>query len=278
MRVLSCRTASPPNGRRTRASGPPGRPPPTSGWTILRPRGRRSARSSGRSTTAAAGKSSRFLRPPRAPWLMRKRRWGEPARACTTRPPRTSDTATPDPSDCGGRGGARREGTGAVAEAALRCPRARVHHAPFGTCWLRDTGPIFVRGEGGLTAVDFGFNGWGGKYDLPNDDTVAASISRLTHTPLRSSDWIFEGGAIDVDGTGLAVTTEQCLLNPNRNPGMSKGEIEARLSDDLGVERLLWLGDGLLNDHTDGHVDNLARFAAPGALLLPRSEEHTAEL
>src|SRR3546814_6178660 len=114
----------------------------------------------------------------------------------------------------------------------------------FRSIWLRDTGPIFVRGEVGLTAVDFGFNGWGGKYDLPNDDTVAASIARLTHTPLRSSDWIFEGGAIDVDGTGLAVTTEQCLLNPNRNPGMSKGEIEARLSDDLGVERLLWLGDG----------------------------------
>ena len=166
---------------------------------------------------------------------------------------------------------AANESAVADAEAALRGTRARVHHVPFGDIWLRDTGPIFVRGEGGLTAVDFGFNGWGGKYDLPNDDTVAASIARLTHTPLRSSDWIFEGGAIDVDGTGLAVTTEQCLLNPNRNPGMSKGEIEARLSDDLGVERLLWLGDGLLNDHTDGHVDNLARFAAPGVLLLPEA-------
>src|SRR3546814_10730388 len=76
--------------------------------------------------------------------------------------------------------------------AALRGTRARVHHAPFGDIWLRDTGPIFVRGEGGLTAVDFGFNGWGGKYDLPNDDTVAASIARLTHTPLRSSDWILD--------------------------------------------------------------------------------------
>ena len=121
------------------------------------------------------------------------------------------------------------------------------------------------RTDGRRLARSFRFNGWGGKYELEGDDTLGAA-ARRDDRPARpsSSDWILEGGAIDVDGTGLAVTTEQCLLNPNRNPGMTRAEIEARLRDDLGIERVLWLGDGLLNDHTDGHVDNLARFVARG--------------
>ncbi len=144
-----------------------------------------------------------------------------------------------------------------------------VEQVPFGDIWLRDTGPIVVGGGVTREARDFGFNGWGGKYVLDHDDAVGMRLADRAGLPCRRCDWILEGGAIDVDGTGLAVTTEQCLLNPNRNPGLSRAGIEARLQGELGIERLLWLGDGLANDHTDGHVDNLARFVAPGVLALP---------
>jgi len=140
---------------------------------------------------------------------------------------------------------------------------------PFGDIWLRDTAPITTVAKGVRAATDFGFNWWGGKYDLPGDESIGARLAAKTGWPVRTGDWIFEGGAIDIDGTGLGVTTEQCLLNPNRNPGMSREEIEAELKDKLGIERLLWLGDGLANDHTDGHVDNLARFVSEGVLALP---------
>lgn len=140
---------------------------------------------------------------------------------------------------------------------------------PFGDIWLRDTGPIVVQGLEGPAARNFRFNGWGGKYMLDHDDQVGARLAERLKMPWRACDWILEGGAIDVDGTGLAVTTEQCLLNPNRNPGLEHEEIERRLAEDLGLSRILWLGDGLANDHTDGHVDNLARFVAENRLLIP---------
>jgi agmatine deiminase len=139
----------------------------------------------------------------------------------------------------------------------------------YGDIWLRDTGPLIVREAGGTRlARRFGFNGWGGKYRMPGDETIGAELAQDAGLALTTSDWILEGGAIDGDGTGLFVTTEQCLLNPNRNPGLSRAEIEVRLAADLGMTRLLWLGEGLVGDHTDGHVDNLARFVAPGVLAL----------
>ena len=141
----------------------------------------------------------------------------------------------------------------------------------YGDIWLRDTGPLMVFADGHRRAQRFGFNGWGGKYLMPGDETIGAELARDAGLEAAAADWIFEGGAIDGDGTGLAVTTEQCLLNPNRNPALSRGDIEARLARDLGFTRTLWLGDGLINDHTDGHVDNLARFVAPGVLALPRA-------
>jgi len=140
----------------------------------------------------------------------------------------------------------------------------------FGDIWLRDTGPLVVVDEAGnRVAKRFGFNGWGGKYSMAGDETIGAELAHDAGLPLETCDWVLEGGAIDSDGTGLVVTTEQCLLNPNRNPGLSLDEIEARLARDLGFDTVLWLGDGLLGDHTDGHVDNLARFVAPGVLALP---------
>ena len=140
----------------------------------------------------------------------------------------------------------------------------------YGDVWLRDTGPLVVTDGARLRqARRFGFNGWGGKYLMPGDETIGGELARDAGLAVTSTDWILEGGAIDGDGTGLVVTTEQCLLNPNRNPGLARAEIEARLARDLGFNRFLWLGEGLINDHTDGHVDNLARFVAPGRLALP---------
>jgi agmatine deiminase len=151
---------------------------------------------------------------------------------------------------------------------------AQVIVEPFGDIWLRDTGPIILTdgdGRAPRVAADFGFNWWGGKYDLPGDQDVGERLAKRTGFAVREADWIFEGGAIDVNGAGIGVTTEQCLLNPNRNPGLSKADIEAKLRRDLGVDRLLWLGDGLANDHTDGHVDNLARFVAEGVIAIPEA-------
>ena len=140
----------------------------------------------------------------------------------------------------------------------------------YGDIWLRDTGPLTIfDANGARLARRFGFNGWGGKYEMEGDQDIGGTMAEAAGLPSDTMDWILEGGAIDSDGTGLAVTTEQCLLNRNRNPHLSKAEIEARLRDHLGFERVLWLGDGLLGDHTDGHVDNLARFVAPGVLAIP---------
>ena len=148
---------------------------------------------------------------------------------------------------------------------------AKIVVEPFGDIWLRDTAAI-VLSDG--TARDFRFNGWGGKYDLPGDDDIGQRLAARHGIHAESCDWILEGGAIDGDGTGRVVTTEQCLLNHNRNPGLSKSEIEQRLRTDLGFTQVIWLGEGLMHDHTDGHVDNLARFVAPGTLAIPEAAEN----
>lgn len=153
-----------------------------------------------------------------------------------------------------------------LCSAAVKLERRR-----FGDVWLRDTGPLVVQDGSRQIARRFGFNGWGGKYLMEGDQEIGAELAASAGLPVETCNWILEGGALDGDGTGLVVTTEQCLLNPNRNPDLSRADIEARLARDLGFDRVLWLGDGLVNDHTDGHVDNLARFVAPEVLALPRA-------
>lgn len=149
-----------------------------------------------------------------------------------------------------------------------------VKQAYIGDSWLRDTGCIIVKNGANRRARNFGFNGWGNRYHYPGDKEIGENLAKDFGLAVDDCDWILEGGAIDVDGEGLGVTTEDCLLNPNRNSHLTKADIEMRLERDLGIGRLLWLGDGLANDHTDGHVDNLARFIGPNHLVIPHAYDN----
>jgi agmatine deiminase len=135
---------------------------------------------------------------------------------------------------------------------------------PTNDAWCRDHGAIFVHDAAGhLTALDFGFNAWGGKYppfDL--DNAVPPQMAARLGIPVVQVDHILEGGSIDVNGAGVLLTTEQCLLNPNRNPGRTRAEIEDLLARYLGASHIFWLGDGIVGDDTDGHVDDITRFVA----------------
>jgi agmatine deiminase len=140
---------------------------------------------------------------------------------------------------------------------------------PIGDIWLRDTGPIISGTGAARRAQNFQFNWWGNKFVMPGDQEIGGVLAETTGFPIDEQPIVLEGGGIDVDGTGLCVTTEECLLNVNRNPSLTREDIEANLKASLGIERMLWLGDGLVGDHTDGHVDNLARFVGENLLALP---------
>src|SRR5262245_26012989 len=149
--------------------------------------------------------------------------------------------------------------------------RVELLEAQLDDCWMRDNGPIFVTDPGGRIAlVHFGFNGWGGRYPPWDDDARVPQVV-AEHFGVRRyvTPMVLEGGSFFVDGEGTLLTTEQCLLNRNRNPHLSRAEIEETLADYLGAERCLWLGEGHHDDFaTDGHVDGIAGFAAPGRVVL----------
>jgi len=141
---------------------------------------------------------------------------------------------------------------------------------PIDDSWLRDSGPIFLTGEGRRAGVHFGFNAWGEKFEpYDKDAAVGGLLAELLGAEVVRAPFVLEGGAIANDGAGALLTTEQCLLHPNRNPGLSREEIEEGLIRFLGVERVVWLGDGLVEDRdTDGHVDLICVPLAPGRVLL----------
>ncbi|MEV7521882.1 agmatine deiminase family protein [Streptomyces sp. NPDC091371] len=150
---------------------------------------------------------------------------------------------------------------------------------PLDDSWFRDSAPLFVLdADGNRAGVDFRFNAWGGKHHpFDADDRVSALLLDHVGADRIASDMILEGGAITVDGEGTLITTEQCLLHPNRNPGLTRDEIEAELKARLGVTKVIWLPyGGLLDTETDGHVDGVCAFAAPGTVVvsLPDNPNH----
>jgi agmatine deiminase len=175
----------------------------------------------------------------------------------------------------------------ATARELLRkhgCPLDRVffHHFPAYEPWCRDHGPIFLVREGPRgrerAVVDWNYNAWGNKYppcDL--DDAVPQHVARLRDLPLFSPGIVMEGGALDVNGAGALLTTTSCLLNPNRNPHLSQTQIEQYLRDFLGVTHVLWLGDGIVGDDTDGHVDDIARFVREDTVVVAVEEDPADE-
>ncbi|HET9198625.1 MAG TPA: agmatine deiminase [Solirubrobacterales bacterium] len=175
--------------------------------------------------------------------------------------------------------------TMAVSDAQFEHARAmlpaevRVVEVSSDDAWMRDCGPTFVvDGAGARRGIDWRFNAWGGTdgglyFPWDRDDRVAAKVLEIEGADRYRAPIVLEGGAIHVDGQGTVLTTEECLLNPNRNPELSREQIERVLRDHLGAEKVVWLGAGVFEDETDGHVDNIACFARPGVVLLTWTDD-----
>lgn len=163
-----------------------------------------------------------------------------------------------------------------LAGRKIEFDKLRLHRIPTSDSWIRDYGPIFLNATASADQLmlDWVFNAWGNKYEtLKADDTVPEKIALLLKLPLVQPGIVLEGGSIEVNGEGALLTTEQCLLNPNRNPGLDKKDIEAYLRDYLGVAQILWLGEGIEGDDTDGHVDDITRFVSPDTVVTAVEED-----
>lgn len=152
-----------------------------------------------------------------------------------------------------------------LTDSQVNMDRVRFHRNPTNDCWVRDHGPIYiVRDRGDIrerALVNWGYNAWGGKYPpYDRDNSIPSQIAAEFGELAFDGGMILEGGSIDVNGRGLLLTSESCLLNPNRNPHLSREEIEQRLREMLGVHKVLWVGDGIVGDDTDGHIDDITRF------------------
>lgn len=148
------------------------------------------------------------------------------------------------------------------------CAAVRYHRIASDEAWCRDHGPTFIVRDGNAAIVDWRFTAWGGKYQpCADDDAVPARIAELLGVPVFQPPLVLEGGSIDVNGHGLLITTEACLLNKNRNPHLNKNQIEQFLKDYLGITQVLWLGAGIVGDDTDGHVDDMTRFVSPTTVV-----------
>ncbi len=162
---------------------------------------------------------------------------------------------------------------------AMLTPQVRVVELSNNDAWMRDCGPTFVvKGGGELRAVDWIFNAWGGLdgglyFPWDQDDLVASKVAEIERVDRYRAPIVLEGGSIHVDGEGTLLTTEECLLNPNRNPGLSRADIEQALSDYLGIEKTVWLGLGVVDDETSGHIDNLCCFIRPGVVALTWTDD-----
>jgi agmatine deiminase len=157
------------------------------------------------------------------------------------------------------------------AEAARQAcgPAVEIMSMPLDDSWVRDSGPTFLVGKaGGVAGAAWRFNAWGGKFPPYDQDAeLAGRVLDRLGLPAFKAPFVLEGGSIHTDGEGTLLTTEQCLLNPNRNPELGRDEIERLLMAWLGVRKVIWLGEGLENDHTDGHVDDITCFARPGTVI-----------
>jgi agmatine deiminase len=151
----------------------------------------------------------------------------------------------------------------------------RFHQIPTVDSWIRDYGPNFlVNSKEELAYNDWIFNAWGNKYEeLKQDDSVPARLKSSLLVPRFAPGIVMEGGSIEVNGAGVVMTTEQCLLNPNRNPELNQVEIEDYLRGFLGVQKVLWLGEGIVGDDTDGHIDDIARFVSPTTIICALEED-----